>query len=350
MIPFNFKAPMKKKPRHPLHLSPVRFLAAVAAIILIFTCTDNVWSEDLGQPVARVNGVGIYQSDISCAIEISLVRDLTSKPRKIKNPDFESAMAVNEKELHKLIDIELLYQESLKHRFRGLIEESTQRYELEVKRLGGKDRLMSTLQCNNMSPEQFQKTIFRNLSIKRLLDEVVYSRIHVTEDTIRKHYELNKDSFRKPESIRIRQILIKVRSGPGDDAWNHAEDRAHTIYQDASAGADFVRLARRYSDDPASASVGGDLGSIQKGNMQGVLDTRIFSLKVGTVTKPIRSHQGFHIIKVVSTTPPATRSLEEMKAHITTRIRRERAREMISQLIRDLKDRAEIEIFKRSNQ
>ena len=88
------------------------------------------------------------------------------------------------------------------------------------------------------------------------------------------------------------------------------------------------------------------MGSIQKGNMQGVFDTTIFRLKAGTVTKPIRSHQGFHIIKIVSTTPSTTKTLEEVKPHVTTLIRRERAREMISLLINDLKKKAEIEILK----
>jgi peptidyl-prolyl cis-trans isomerase D len=87
------------------------------------------------------------------------------------------------------------------------------------------------------------------------------------------------------------------------------------------------------------------MGSIQKGNMQGVFDTMIFGLKEGTVTKPIRSHRGFHIIKVVSTTPSTTKSFEEVKPYVTTLIRRERAREMISQLVSDLKDSAEIEIL-----
>ncbi|MCJ7500408.1 peptidylprolyl isomerase, partial [bacterium] len=246
----------------------------------------------------------------------------------------------------RLIDIELLYQESLKHRFYGLTEESTQRYQLEVKRLGGEDKLISALQCNSMSPEEFRKTIFRRLSIKRLLDKVVYSSIQVAEDEIREYYERNKDKFQEPESVRTRQIVIRVPSGAGSDIWRQAEDRAQTIYIEASKGDDFIRLVRRHSDDPASASVGGDMGPIQKGDIQDVLDTRIFTLKEGTVTKPIRSRKGFHIIKIVSTTPSTTKSLEEIKPQIITRIRRERAREMISQLVSDLRSKAEIEIIK----
>lgn len=337
--------PIQSKSRFPLNYLPARSLAVFTTIILTIFTADTGWSADPGEPVARVNGVAIYQSDLSCAIEASMARKLSSRYRDLGDPGSDSVRVDNEKTLKSMIDIELLYQESLKHRFYGLMEESEERYQLEVKRLGGEERLISTLLCNNMSPEQFHKAIFRNLSIKRLLDKVVYSRIQVTEDEIREYYELNKDRFRKPESVRIRQILIKVPSKPDVEKWHQAQDRAHMIYKDASSGADFVRLARRHSDDPESASAGGDMGSIQKGNQQGVFDTTIFRLKAGTVTKPIRTHQGFHIIKIVSTTPSSTKTLDEVQQNITTLIRRERAREMISQLVSDLKEKAEIEIM-----
>ncbi len=346
MMCINSDVPMQMKSRSYLRCLPASHLAALTTVILSILVSGTAWPAGPQEPVAYVNGVTIFDSDLSCAIEIDLAKNLISQHRKSEEPRIKRDQDNSEKALHRLIDIELLYQESLKHRFHGLTEESTQRYQLEVKRLGGEDRLTSALQCNNMSPEQFRKAIFRNLSIKRLLDKEVYSRIHVTEDAIREYYELNRDKFQKPGSVRVRQILIKAPSEPGDNKWRQAEARAQTIFKDASTGADFVRLARRHSEDPVSASVGGDLGSLQKGNLHGILDTTIFSLKVGTVTKPIRSRQGFHIIKIVSITPSATKSLEEMKPQIITRIRRKRAREMISQLVSDLRQKAEIEIIK----
>ena len=337
---------MQIKSRLFLRCLPARYLAAFTTIILTILVTGTCWPAEPGEPVAHVNGVTIFKSDLSCAIEAALARNLISQHGDIENPGFNRDQVDNEITLHRLVDIELLYQESLKHRFYGLTEESTQRYQLEVKRLGGEDKLISALRCNSMSPEEFRKTIFRKLSIKRLLDKVVYSSIQVTEDEIREYYERNKDKYQKPESVRTRQIIIRVPFGARNNLWRLAEDRAQTIYNEASKGDDFIRLVRKHSDDPASASFGGDMGFIQKGNMQGLLDTRIFNLKVGTVTKPIRSPRGFHIIKIVSTAPSTTKSLEEMKPHITTRIRRDRAREMISQLVSDLRHKAKIEIIK----
>jgi len=344
----NSDASRQVKSTSPRQRIPARYLAIVTTVILTILAADSGWPADTGKPaipVAQVNGVTIYQSDLSYAIEASLARNLLTRRRDGEKPESAPHEVDNEKTLRRLIDIELLYQESLKHRFHGLIEESERLYQLEVQRLGGQARFESTLQCNNISSEQFRKAIFRNLSIKHLLDKMVYSRIQVTEDEIREYYESNRDRFRKPESVRIRQILIKVPSKPGEDKWRHAEDRAHEIYRIASAGTDFVRLARKHSDDPVSASAGGDMGSIQKGNQQGVFDTIVFKLKAGTVTEPIRSHQGFHIIKIVSTTPSTSKTFDEVKQQIITRMRQERAREMISRLISELKMKAEIKIL-----
>ena len=340
---------LTKSSYHLIHF-PCRPLMVPASIILTLFLAIPSLAADSGEPVARVNGVPIYQSDLSCAVEASLAMKLSSQHGSDDGPGYETDQLTSSKTLNRLIAIELLYQESLKHRFHGIIEESEKRYQVEVKRLGGEDKLASALQCNNMSPEQFRKSIFRNLSIKRLLNEVVYSRIQIPEEKIREYYDLNRDRFRKPESVRISQILIRAPSEPDEEKWRQAENRAHTIYQDASTGTDFVRLARRHSEDPESANAGGDMGLIQKGNLQGAFDTIIFSMKAGSVTKPLRSHRGFHIIKIISSNPSSPKTFEEVRQHITTLLRREQARKMISELLSELKARGKIEILKSRSQ
>lgn len=335
------------KSRSASSLFPGGYLAWVTAVLLTLFSVNPGFTQDPGEPVARVNGVTLYSSDLTCAIEASLARKLSSRYSDPGDLESEGEAVDSRETLNRLINIELLYQESLKHRFPGLAEESEKRYQQEVKRLGGEDRLASALLCNNITPSQFRKNIFRSISIQRLLDLAVYSRVQVTEEEIRKYYEENKDRFQRPESLRIRQILIKVPSQRDDDKWRQARDRAHAIYQEANDGSDFVLLARRHSEDPASASIGGDMGLIQTESLKDVFGTVVFSMQVGSVTKPIRSKQGFHIVKVVARNPRTARTLDESRQYITTLIRRERARGMISQLIDDLKARAEIEIMKK---
>ena len=92
------------------------------------------------------------------------------------------------------------------------------------------------------------------------------------------------------------------------------------------------------------------MGLIQKGNLQGAIDTIIFSMQAGSVTKPLRSYRGFHIIKIVSNNPSSPKTFEEVRQHITTLLRREQARRMISQLLSELKTKGKIEILNTSTQ
>ena len=330
------------------HLRALTFrpLTLFAVLTLFLAGSHPAHSSGAQDPIARVNGTTIYRSDLSHAVEISLTRKHSSRPDLGPGFKYDRGRVDYRKTLDLLIDIELLYQESLKHHFLGLVEDSEERYRSEVQRLGGEDKLFSALQCNDMSPEDFRKTIYRNLSIKRLLDKLVYSRIDVTEDEVREYYEQNKDRFTDPPSVRIRQILIRVPpSGPEEDKWRRAEERAHMIYKAASTGNDFIGLARRHSEDTLSASAGGDMGFIQKGNLNGILDSLVFHTEVGKVTEPIRSRDGYHIIKVVSSKPSTTKTLDETKQYITTILRRDRARKMISRLIEDLRSKAEVEVM-----
>ena len=335
---------------NPLPVGTIMILTAIVPTLLISTLIISVpgFADSKAHPVARVNGVTIYQSDLSCAIEASKARNLSSRSIKRIKPDTGSNLFNEKKVLERLVNIELLYQESLKHRFHGLIAESDELYQTEVKRVGGENKLASALQCNGMSPEQFRKSIFRNLSIKHFLNKEVYSRINVTQEEVRNYYDRNTEKFREPGNIRLKQILIKAPYDPESREWQEARNHAFDIYNNAVAGADFVHLVEKYSEDPISATTEGDLDPIQKGTKHGVIDTVIFTLKQGAVTKPIRTRQGFHILKVVNITQPSTKKFEDVEKRITTLLRRKQAREMTYQLISDLKDTARIEVMKDS--
>ncbi|UCG38479.1 MAG: peptidylprolyl isomerase [bacterium] len=292
--------------------------------------------EELQRPVALVNGIPIYPYDLDCALE-------ASRAKKISDP--ESISPDSDLTLNRLIEIELLYQESLKHRFPGLNEEAEQRYRREVRRIGGEEKLRSYLKCNNLTPAQLRKSIFRTLSINRYLDKMVYSKITVTETEIQDYYQKHLDSFMRPPSVRLKQIIILGPKAPAKEDWARTADRARSVYLEAVRGADFETLARRHSEDPSGASLGGEMGVIYMGNLHRSFETLIFSMNAGSVTEPIRSNSGYHIIKIVSSSGPSQRPLEEVRNEIITGIRLSKASSRISELLSDLKESSDVRIL-----
>ena len=81
-----------------------------------------------------------------------------------------------------------------------------------------------------------------------------------------------------------------------------AKAKADDLEAKLHAGGDFAQLARTFSDGPTAAE-GGDLGQFQRGKLAKVLEDKTFALKAGEFTEPIRTKQGYVILKVVAAHP-----------------------------------------------
>ena len=100
----------------------------------------------------------------------------------------------------------------------------------------------------------------------------------------------------KNEFVHAAHILIHVMPGPDSTmAYKQAQD----ILRQAKSGADFASLAKQYSQDPGSASRGGDLGWFGKGMMVKPFEDAAFRAGIGQIVGPVRTQFGLHIIKVL---------------------------------------------------
>lgn len=94
----------------------------------------------------------------------------------------------------------------------------------------------------------------------------------------------------------VRHILIK------EDASTtaaEAERKVYNIYQQLKAGKDFTIMAKQYSVDAASAVKGGDLGWVNPGELVPDFETAMDKLAANTISKPVKSPFGWHIIQVL---------------------------------------------------
>lgn len=96
--------------------------------------------------------------------------------------------------------------------------------------------------------------------------------------------------------VKPAHILFGIRQTDGDDKKNLAKQRADSVYNALLKGADFAALARKLSDDRASAEHGGELPWIEKGQTMKEFDDVVFSLRKGELSKPFLSPAGYHIV------------------------------------------------------
>jgi peptidyl-prolyl cis-trans isomerase D len=153
------------------------------------------------------------------------------------------------------------------------------------------------------------------------LDQVA-PQVTVADADVRAFYDKNKDRYVEPEKRRARHILITSQGGSDDAA---ALKKAQEALTEARAGKDFSELARKYSQDPGSASKGGDLGWADKSAFVGPFADALFSMQPNEIRGPVKTQFGYHVIRLDEVQGGKGRSFDEAKAEIESQLRRERA-------------------------
>lgn len=136
------------------------------------------------------------------------------------------------------------------------------------------------------------------------------------EAQLRQAYDDNRDRYRTPERRSVSHILIKVPSDADQSTQDAALEKAKTLADQARAGEDFAALARQHSEDPGSASKGGDLGVMAKGVMVKPFEDAVYRMREDEISDPIKTRFGYHIIKLTELVPESVQSFEEARAQI----------------------------------
>ncbi len=162
------------------------------------------------------------------------------------------------------------------------------------------------------------------------VDELAAS-ISVDESDIQQAYEREQDRFATDPVRHASHILIETGSDAGEEEQQEALEKARELLDQIRDGADFAALAREHSDDPGSASKGGDLGRIERGSMVEPFEEALFELdSEGAVTDPVRTRFGYHLIKLTEYEPAEVKPLDEVREQL---VREERTRQAEAQFL-----------------
>jgi len=126
-------------------------------------------------------------------------------------------------------------------------------------------------------------------------------------------YDEHSDRYVTPEERRARHILVSLPPDAGEDAERKAREKAESLLARLEKGESFEELAKEASDDPVSASKGGDLGFFSRGVMTPEFEKAAFALEKGGRSGIVKSAFGFHIIEVTDIKPQQTRPFDEVR-------------------------------------
>jgi peptidyl-prolyl cis-trans isomerase D len=156
----------------------------------------------------------------------------------------------------------------------------------------------------------------------------VKAKLKVSEDELRKYYQENQARYTQPEERRARHILIVAGKDASAEVKAKARAKAEALLAALKAKpGDFAELASKESQDPGSASQGGDLDWFGRGAMTKPFEDAVYALKKGELSGVVASDYGFHLIELSDVRGGGTRSFDTVRAELEQEVKAQLARQ-----------------------
>ena len=210
--------------------------------------------------LAVVDGRNITQTDM-----FRLLQGIGQNAAAFQSPEGQKQL------LDELVMQELLYSDAMN---KGLQEEAEFKAALE----------------------DMQKSLLKQYAMKKLLDG-----IEATDAEVEDYYNGHTSSFTSPEKATANHILVETL------------EEAEKIAEEIKNGLDFKEAAQKYSSCPSS-SQGGSLGAFTRGQMVPEFEQATFSMTPGSISEPVKTQFGYHLIQLEDLTPAGTMPFEAVKA------------------------------------
>ncbi|MGH7842415.1 MAG: peptidylprolyl isomerase [Candidatus Binataceae bacterium] len=188
------------------------------------------------------------------------------------------------------------------------------------------EQLHAQLQAQGISYPAFRANVRKQVQAMAMFEHEVRDKAVIPDAEIETYYKEHPDEFVvAEEKYRLAQILITVPSDAKPEQVAAAQSKAETIRAQAVKSGDFAGLARQFSDDD-SKSKGGELGVFSADQLNDDIAAGLKDVKVGDISKVIRTKYGFHIVKVEAHQVPGTVPLADVKSQIREKLQSEQSK------------------------
>jgi len=280
------------------------------AIILVFA--TNVFAQEgemqvIDEVIAQVNDDVITLS--------MLKRETRERIEALKQGGMTEQQAteeVNKRQaelIATLINEKLLLQKGKELDLAGEIEAEVNRRLLQIAQeqgINSIEKLYQAMRDSKLDPEEIRRTMRTEMMKQAVFQSEVDRRIYLgfSTDEVKKYYDSHQDKFRKPESVKLSEIYL-VTVGKDDAA---VKARALELIKQIRAGADFGALAaanseREKNSQRTAPQDKGYVGEFDVPNLRDDLVAALKTVQAGGVTEPIRTPEGYQILRVDARTP-----------------------------------------------
>jgi peptidyl-prolyl cis-trans isomerase SurA len=329
------------------------------AVVLFLAAGIGCGSKQEGSDVmASVDGRKIYRADVE-----KYYQNQTAGSEQ--QPSGEQATSLRLSILRELIDNEILMRRAEKL---GLLatDDEVDRKLNEIKSPYTKEEFDARLKDKKITLDDFRRDLRRSLTIDKVLNKEVTSKINISDQDITGYYNSHKAEFNLIEpQYHLAQIFVTTTPNPqvhnlkNDKAQNEADARkkVQMILNRLDSGDDFATLAMNYSEAPETSSNGGDLGFTPESALKDtdpVTRDTVTKLKPGqysqiiTVINPLTKQLvGFRIVKLIAREPAGQRELADPRVQeaIRSQLRDRREQLLKAAYYEVLRDQAKVDNY-----
>ncbi|OGV31344.1 MAG: molecular chaperone SurA [Legionellales bacterium RIFCSPHIGHO2_12_FULL_35_11] len=274
-------------------LRNLKYIILVIAVI----CTKSALAESfetLDKVVAVVNTEVITESELETQINL-IKNQLRSKGVQVP-PD----NVLRKQVLQHLIDVDLQLQLAKNY---DVTVDSTE-LDATINKIAEDNTLTlsalrSELRKQGMTWDMYRDNLRKEIIISRMQQKAIGKDIEITPQQVEDYLHANASAEKSAYKYHIQNIVVPLEEEPTTKQINKALAKAQSLLEKIKKGEDFGMIAISESSDEYALE-GGDLGERYLAELPEVFAKKIIDMKPGQVAGPIRTGNGFHIIKLVS--------------------------------------------------
>ena len=265
----------------------------------------------------------------------------------IPNPTQRAARAaaLRREILDRLVDERLIIQQAAELKLSVSSEDVDRSIEQIKKENGGltDQQLAAELAKAGQTMASYRQEIKKQIMRYRVLNIAVGSKVTVSDNDVQSYYDGHMKSGDHLE-VRASHIFIAIPENADAVTLQAKERFAKELLERAKAGEDFAKLAKEFSQDPATRDEGGDLGYFGHDMLPKPIEEMVFAMKIGEVRGPVRADRGFHIIKLVDRRAKEVKPLADVKEELRNQLRQKEMERQTKNYLADLRKRTLVDI------
>jgi parvulin-like peptidyl-prolyl isomerase len=317
-------------------------LAAATLLATVMGASSAAHARVVEKVAAVVGDAVILASEVE-----EKAAPLLAEVSRLPDPGKRAARssALRREVLERLIDDELILQQAADLKLTITSEQVDASIE-EIKRQNSIDdaQLAAALKAQGMSMAAYRADLKRQLLRFRVINIAVGSRVTISDEDVKSYYDRHMKSGGENVQVRASHIFVAIPEGSDAAAVAEKHAQAQKLLERAKAGEDFAKLAREFSDDPATRGEGGDLGYFGRDMLPKAIEEMVFAMQVGDIRGPVRADRGFHVIKLVDRKVKDAKPLDEVKDDIRMQLRQKEMERQTKTYLAELRKKTLVDI------